>query len=125
MTCLPVRFGYKFWCLCSAEGLLMKFKLHEGKDSGYKEGLTVGESVVKTMAVGTVPVGSSGYIDYFFTTLPLLQLFSELDINLTGTIRKDKVRDVPLSDMTKRDRGEAELLREKIQKYFALSLEWQ
>lgn len=39
----PIRFGYKFWCLCSHEGLLVNFKLYEGKYSGYEEGLTIGE----------------------------------------------------------------------------------
>ena len=29
----PVRFGYKFWCLCSTEGLLIPFRLYEEKDT--------------------------------------------------------------------------------------------
>lgn len=57
----PVRFGYKFWCLCSHEGLLVNFKLYEGKDSGFEEGMTIGESVVNAMAKETVPTGISQY----------------------------------------------------------------
>ena len=38
----PIRFGVRFWCLCSHEGLLINFKLYEGKDSGYSEGMTIG-----------------------------------------------------------------------------------
>lgn len=109
----PVRFGYKFWCLCSHEGLLVNFKLYEGKDSGYVEGLTIGESVVQSMALKVVPPGSSGYIDNYFTTLPLMVSFLEANINLTGTIRKDKVKSVPLSDISKGERGDAELFIEE------------
>lgn len=109
----PVRFGYKFWCLCSSEGLLMSFKLYEGKETGYEEGLTIGESVVETLAKGVVSTGSNRFIDNFFTTLPLLKSFRKADVNLTGTIRKDKVRDVPLSDIKKRERGCTEIFRDK------------
>ncbi|KAK4299709.1 hypothetical protein Pmani_028025 [Petrolisthes manimaculis] len=117
----PVRFGYKFWCLCSHEGLLVNFRLYEGKDSGFEEGMTIGESVVSAMAKGTVPTGSNGFIDNFFTTLPLLKAFKEADIGLTGTIRKDKVRSVPLSDIKKKERGVAELFQEK-EKQIAICL---
>ncbi|XP_066969115.1 piggyBac transposable element-derived protein 3-like [Macrobrachium rosenbergii] len=107
----PVRFGYKFWCLCSTEGLVASFKLYEGRDSGHIDGLTVGESVVQMLAKGTVPVGSDGYIDNFFTSLPLLESFREANINLTGTIRKDRVKNIPLSDVRKKERGFAEIFR--------------
>ena len=90
----PVMFGYKLWCLCSTEGLLISFKLYEGKETGYEEGLTIGESC-ETL----VPKGSNGYIDNYFTTLPLLESFRKADINLTGTIQKDKVM---LLDMKKK-----------------------
>ena len=54
----PVRFGFKLWCLCSKEGLLLKFKLYEGKDSGRVENLTVGENVVCELVFGLLkPVG--------------------------------------------------------------------
>ena len=56
----PVRFGFKFWCLCSFEGFLVSFKLYEGRDSGYIDGLTIGESVVQILAKGIVPKGSNG-----------------------------------------------------------------
>lgn len=76
--------------------MLVSFKLYEGRGTGYEEGLTVGESVVETLAKGIVPKGSNGYIDNYFKTLPLLESFRNAHIGLTGTIRKDKVKDVPL-----------------------------
>lgn len=66
----PVRFGSKFWCLCSAEGYLVSFKLHEGKDSGYEKSKAIGESVVHTLTQGAVPPNSSGFIDNFSQLYP-------------------------------------------------------
>lgn len=108
----PVRFGFKFWCLCSSEGLLLKFKLYEGKDTGHIDTLTVGESVVTGLAKNFVPKLSNGYIDNFFTTLPLLESFHKDNVSLTGTMRRDRVRSVPLTDFKKKPRGEAEIFSE-------------
>ena len=52
------------------------------------EDMSIGESVVETMAKGTVLQGSNGYIDNVFTTFPLLTSFFDAVISLTGTIRK-------------------------------------
>lgn len=41
----PVRFGFKFWYLCSPEGFLISSKLYEGKDFGREGGLIEGEFV--------------------------------------------------------------------------------
>ena len=108
-----MRFEFKFWCLCSYEGLVLKFKLYEGKDSDRKEGLTVGENVVTSLANGFVPKASSGYIDHFFTSLPLLEKFRHMNVNLTGTMRKDRVRCIPLSNFKKAERGTAEIFEDQ------------
>jgi DNA excision repair protein ERCC-6 len=105
----PVRFGYKFWCLCSQEGALMKFILYEGKGTGRDEGMGVGETVVSTLALQFVPVGSHGFVDNYFTSLPLLVKFKASGINLTGTLRKDRIRHVPLANYSKVQRGESEI----------------
>ncbi|XP_045134429.1 piggyBac transposable element-derived protein 3-like [Portunus trituberculatus] len=56
----PVRFGFKFWCLCSSEGFLVSFKLYEGRDSGHEQELSIGESVVHTLVKGKVPLEVTG-----------------------------------------------------------------
>lgn len=109
----PVRFGYKFWCLCSREGAIIRFKLYEGKDTGRDASMGVGESVVTNMALNFVPKGSSGFVDNYFTSLPLPEKFQNAGINLTGTLRKDRIRSVPLTDYSKVQRGEAEVFIEK------------
>ena len=119
----PVRFGFKLWCLCSKEGLLLKFKLYEGKDSGRAENLTVGENVVCELAKNFVPEQSHAFIDNFFTTLPLLDQFRDLKINLTGTIRKDRVRQVPINDFKKKSRGTSEAFQDKDKKLLVVN--WQ
>lgn len=109
----PVRFGFKFWCLCSREGILLKFKLYEGRDGNRDNNMGVGESVVTNLALNLVPKGSSGFIDNFFTSLPLLEKFKNENINLTGTLRKDRIRSVPLADFKKTERGGAEVFIEE------------
>ena len=71
------------------------------------------ESVVETLAKGSVPRGSNGYMNNFFTTFPLLTSFNKTFITLTGTFRKDRVKSVPLSDLKKRPRGKAEIFQDK------------
>ena len=44
----PIRFGYKFWFLCGADGYPHNFELYKGKDNGQKEPL--GTPVVKRMS---------------------------------------------------------------------------
>lgn len=95
--------------------MLISFKLYEGKETGYEEGLTIGESVVETLSKGIDPKGSNGYIDNFFTSLRLLESFRKVDINLTGTIWRDEVKDIPLTsalDMAKKERGYAGMYRD-------------
>lgn len=112
----PIRFGFKFWCLCSQEGYLLKFKLFEGKD---EELLTVEDSVVHALTHNVVPPNSYGYIGEHLTTLPLLESFSQAGINLTGIIREERAKGVPFSDTSKQHLGAAEAFQEK-EKYITV-----
>lgn len=107
----PVQFGYKLWCFCSSEGLLMSFGLRDGKK--YEEDQRASKSVVETLAKVVVPRGSSGYIDHSFMTLPLLESFRKADINLMGTVRQERVKDIPQFDTRKRERGSAEIFTDR------------
>ena len=64
------------------------------KCTGHDGSPTVGESVATGLSKNFVPKQSSDHIDNFFTTLPLLESLRKEDINLTGTIRRDRVRSV-------------------------------
>ena len=68
---------------------------------------------METLTKEVVPTGSSGYINNFLSTLPLLESFRNDDINLTGTVCEDKVKDVFLSNIKKSERGTAELFADK------------
>jgi hypothetical protein len=45
----PIRFGYKFWCLCTKDGYLIHFDPYQGAASGKAGTLGVGGSVVKQL----------------------------------------------------------------------------
>ena len=53
----------------------MKFNLYEGKGTGREEGMGVGETVVSSIALEFGPGESIGFIDNYFTCLPLLEKF--------------------------------------------------
>ena len=53
----------------------MKFNLYEGESTGREEGMGVGETVVSSMALEFVPAESIGFINNYFTCLPLLEKF--------------------------------------------------
>ena len=85
--------------------------MYEGKGTGREEG--IGETVVTSMTLEFVPAETSGFIDNYFTSLPLLEKFKGSDIKLTETLRKDRIRSVPLSDFSKVQRGTAEAFVEE------------
>ena len=69
----PIRFGYKFWFLCGADGYPYNFELYKGKDDGRKEPL--GTSVVKRMSSiieSDICKNHILHFDNFFTIYSLL-----------------------------------------------------
>lgn len=108
----PIRYGFKFWCLTSPEGYILKFSPYCG--SGDKtEGKTLGSSVTEKLCLNYVPKNSTIYLDNFFNSLPLLRQLKGENINCIGTIRSDRIEKAPLKDLRKEDRGSAHVLRNK------------
>ncbi len=85
----PIRFGFKVWLLCSADGSCHQFKLYTGAEEQRHFGL--GESVVENFS-DLIPAGCHVFIDNYFTSVRLLMLMSERLIGCTGTIRKNRLR---------------------------------
>lgn len=128
----PIRFGFKFWCLNTSTGYLLKFIPYTGKHftsinashkyfiiviflgkSGRDTSTPLGESVVKTLAENIITEGSSIFIDNFFTSLQLLEEFKSKKINIVGTIRKNRIENAPLPDLTKSERGSSCVLQDR------------
>ena len=105
----PIKFGYKFWCLCSANGYMYNFDPYYGKgDSDGKEPL--GMRVVKKLTE-VLPSNDQSYqlfFDNFFTSIETLSLLQEKRLKATGTIRENRWKKCLLIDckaMKKKERG--------------------
>ena len=84
----PIRFGYKFWFLCGADGYPYNFELYKGKDDGRKEPL--GSSVVKRMSNIIESDKCKNHIlhfDNFFTRYSLLVDLVGKNVRAIGTVR--------------------------------------
>ena len=67
----PIRFGFKFWCLTTPEGYIIKFQTYTGVGDKIP-GKTVGSSVTEKLCLGCIPEGSFIYMDNYFTSLSLM-----------------------------------------------------
>ena len=103
----PVRFGYKMWMLCSADGYPYNFELYCGKDD--KRALPLGTHVVMNMLR---PVKNRDehvvFFDNFFTSYDLLSELARQNTRACGTVRENRTKKCPLiskKEMEKKDRG--------------------
>ena len=65
----PIRFGYKYWCLASAEGYCFQFKPYGGSNSKQDPNYGHGESVVLSLLSHIEnPSAHNVTFDKFFTS---------------------------------------------------------
>lgn len=108
----PVRFGFKYWCICSSDGYLYKFIPYAGKSTKdyvgkEKIGLET-QVVINLMSVVTKPNEHQIYFDHFFTNYDLMVRLNKMGIYATGTIRDNRTNQCPLMDikqMKKTEKG--------------------
>nr|XP_023020917.1 piggyBac transposable element-derived protein 2-like [Leptinotarsa decemlineata] len=100
----PIRFGFKFWCLTTSDGYLIKFEPYLGSGDKLK-GKTLGSSVTEKMCLNFIPRKSIVFIDNYFNSLPLLETLSKHELYGVGTIRSDRVEEAPLKELKKEKRG--------------------
>ena len=76
----PIRFGYKFWCLCDRLGYLFQFEPYQGSSGpGYDRSIGLGPAVILAL-VAELPKGVPFkiYADRFFSSLKLIDKMSGL-----------------------------------------------
>ena len=107
----PVRFGYKLWSICTADGYLLHAEPYCGsatqlKNTGCDQGADVVLGLVEKC--GLRP-GHHVTFDNFFSSLPLLEQLSAACFGGTGTIRENRVpKDATLissAELNKKKRG--------------------
>lgn len=107
----PIRYGFKFWCLTTSEGYLLRFNPYCG--SGDKiEGKTLGSSVTEKLCLNYLPAGSTVFLDNYFNSLVLLHTLRAHNINCIGTIRADRVEKAPLKELKKIERGSSHAIKD-------------
>ncbi|XP_034935816.1 piggyBac transposable element-derived protein 3-like [Chelonus insularis] len=104
----PIRFGLKFWGLCTADGYLLNLDLYCGKTSsiGDKSGkCALGSRVVMELLdpfLKSIPPKKISqfhlYCDNFFTNFDLLVHLKKLGLQCTGTIRENRVKEKNVID---------------------------
>ena len=98
MLLLYFLFFSKIWSLASADGAGCWFEPYCGASTRVEDvGLGQGPNVVLdlTKKAGLVP-GSQVFVDNLFTSFPLLAQMSTMGIGCTGTVRQNRLHQVPL-----------------------------
>lgn len=104
----PIRFGLKFWSLCTSDGYLLNLDLYCGKNSKTGDKLAkcaLGSRVVlnllqpffKTTPSGKIPEFHL-YFDNYFTSIDLIVHLHRLRLKCTGTIRENRVKEKNVID---------------------------
>lgn len=89
----PIRFGFKYWCICSDTGYLFEASPYAGAASDYDKSVGLGASVVfKLLESVTNPENHAVYFDNFFSSYYLFCLLNERKFRATGTVRSNRLR---------------------------------
>ena len=103
----PIKYGYKFWCLCDLLGYLIQFEPYQGKQS-LSTTLGVGASVVLRLISPLPPLSFHLFGDRFFSSLKIVDILTEKGIGYTGTVKSNRLEKCPLKnakDLSKMERG--------------------
>jgi len=103
----PVKFGFKFWCLCDRFGYLIQFDPYQGASGpAFDKNIGLGASVVLDL-VSELPsdVPFKIFGDRYFSSPKLLQHLLERGFGYTGTVMVNRTEKCPVSLPKKSTRG--------------------
>lgn len=87
----PIRFGFKYWCLCSSEGYLFSFIPYAGASENNNKEFKLGENVVLRLLSNLEKTNQHCVaFDNFFTSHRLMSLLSSKGYFATGTVRENR-----------------------------------
>lgn len=106
----PVKFGFKLWCLCSAEGYLYQFMPYGGANlEKQKNEYGLGTQVVlDLLSFVKDPEHHNIFFDNFFSSYKLFTILKQRGYFATGTIRENRTNKCPLESsksISKKKRG--------------------
>jgi hypothetical protein len=92
----PIRFGFKLWVLCGADGFPYCMKIYVGKENGASAdplGTRVIEHMVDVVRAHSSYLYHTFFFDNFFTSVKLLETLTDRGIRATGTVRDNRIGD--------------------------------
>jgi len=92
----PIRFGFKLWVLCGADGFPYCLKIYIGKENvavADPLGTRVVEHMVNVIMTHSDTRFHNIFFDNFFTSTKLLETLLERGIRATGTVRDNRIGD--------------------------------
>lgn len=82
IKCKPIRFGYKYWCITSAEGYLYQFISYDEASAMNDPTYGLGENVVFPLLSNLeAPAKQNGTFDNFFTSSNAFSTIHQLNNN--------------------------------------------
>ncbi|XP_065672246.1 piggyBac transposable element-derived protein 3-like [Hydra vulgaris] len=88
----PIKRGYKLWSLADMDGYLYKLEVYQGKDScridpAMSKYFGLGEKVIYQMTKSLQRKFHEVFIDYYFTSVPLMKYLISHQVLSCGTLR--------------------------------------
>lgn len=103
----PIRFGFKYWCLCGSDGYLYQAIPYAGASVNYNKQIGLGAHVVLELLKSVhTPGNHRVYFDNFFSSYYLMCLLNERGFHACGTIRRNRMLNVNLKTGKHLKRGE-------------------
>lgn len=120
----PIRFGFKYWVLSSADGYCFSFIPYTGASANNNPDCGLGENVVLRLLENvSEPKEHTVTFDNFFTSHKLLCTLTQKGYFATGTVRDNRTNHALLKDvkmMKKEPRGSSEFCVDKKNKLIAV-----
>ena len=105
----PIKFGYKYWALCSKDGYPFQLDIYCGKTPAQSpsEGFLGTQVVRKLLNESGIehPHQHTVTFDNFFTSVELLTELQGMGYRATGTLRSNRTKKCPLQNVSKEPRG--------------------
>lgn len=96
----PIRFGFKLWSCCSADGFCYNLDPYAGACSENDPNYGLGENVVlRLLKIVSEPSEHTVTMDNFFMSHRLICKLNKEGFFATGTVRADRTNHAPLKEM--------------------------
>ena len=104
----PHKYGFKMYVACKPDGTVLYVEPYSGKSTLIPEyGLGKSSDIVYHMHVKrNFSPGCNIFVDNYFMSPQLLHTFSQNKLGLTGTMRMNRCREVPLDKSKIKEKGE-------------------